>query len=1051
MARQSKKSKASGNELDMILDQLKKSYGSESSDDFEDMNEATNEEDYELNEILEKIFSEDAPPKSTPAVDSSKKEPAKYRRKKSAVKAKTSAVSEQEILPSSGFNSDTSLSPEEPPIMSQADSQETLSQKEGQSDMVEVSASNDQSVADIQASAESNNGSWEQTMNSSEEASAEALEEAIAEDQSIEDLSESSIEKEQAQQEVDSILDLMFPNKKEAEALSPSEITPHTAQNPEIIATEESLYQMDSTIDTEIELLQDIESKSDECFEEEIMSDIALLSSVDIDDLADENGSSDTDEQFAVCDEEYSTADDEESIDNTTDSQSTKNPIITIIDDDSESDSNKPEATKNAPEISSDETITTAVAENVILTPDKYVHDPLQATLPSFKKQVAKEQSSVIPAPGKSLNEHVKTSNDPEVFNNNDISLLLKFGYNDEVRTQFGEEKAQQAILETENRFDADPYNRPFGYCGKEFADRSQIKAIRSRYRSDKRSLIVKLAFVSAITLLIIALNTFFEFFSDRTSYPIILTLEFLLIVLIGVILYKKIIAGVLSIIRFESNKYSLLCFVLFVYCIYSFVTVIMYAITYPAVNVSEFMMFGPCVAIYAILSVISDIIDCIKETNTFDILASSESLFTLEKQAPSASISTEDKKRTKHGSHSADTYAIRKASLVSGYFKKTANKDTNITNLIYMLGVVPVISLVIGCACSLVSGSIMLGASSMMLTCLLCIPFSFVFLSSITESIIAKRLNEKKTAFIGKESVNQYAQADTLIFQDKDAIEITSHTEIQPNKGVDIKKSLSIAHEVFTALNGPLSSVSSTEKSVQNKERSKQDLVINDISDNGIDIYFNSSMNILMGDKHYMLAHNIKVKTDTNLNAATKGMDCSVIYMAFDGIPKLGFIINSKIKPDFTRITERLDKDSIKVLVETYEPQINDLYFEQNRSQNSAIIGVFKPPEFESSECKQICDGGIISANDSFSVAEAVLLSRKIIDQRKCNKRHHVILSAIGVLFACILTVILNMSESIYIFGTLKAHISLLFNIIMIGGLILGFIRLLIMGRKKL
>ena len=199
------------------------------------------------------------------------------------------------------------------------------------------------------------------------------------------------------------------------------------------------------------------------------------------------------------------------------------------------------------------------------------------------------------------------------------------------------------------------------------------------------------------------------------------------------------------------------------------------------------------------------------------------------------------------------------------------------------------------------------------------------------------------------------------------------------------------------------------------------------------------------------MLAHNIKVKTDTNLNAATKGMDCSVIYMAFDGIPKLGFIINSKIKPDFTRITERLDKDSIKVLVETYEPQINDLYFEQNRSQNSAIIGVFKPPEFESSECKQICDGGIISANDSFSVAEAVLLSRKIIDQRKCNKRHHVILSAIGVLFACILTVILNMSESIYIFGTLKAHISLLFNIIMIGGLILGFIRLLIMGRKKL
>ena len=60
MARQGRKNK---NELDIILEQLKKSYSSDALDSLEDdlLESPTNEEDTELNEILGKIFTYDAP------------------------------------------------------------------------------------------------------------------------------------------------------------------------------------------------------------------------------------------------------------------------------------------------------------------------------------------------------------------------------------------------------------------------------------------------------------------------------------------------------------------------------------------------------------------------------------------------------------------------------------------------------------------------------------------------------------------------------------------------------------------------------------------------------------------------------------------------------------------------------------------------------------------------------------------------------------------------------------------------------------------------------
>jgi hypothetical protein len=228
-------------------------------------------------------------------------------------------------------------------------------------------------------------------------------------------------------------------------------------------------------------------------------------------------------------------------------------------------------------------------------------------------------------------------------------------------------------------------------------------------------------------------------------------------------------------------------------------------------------------------------------------------------------------------------------------------------------------------------------------------------------------------------------------------------------------------------------------------------DVLINQISDHGIDIYFDSSISILIGDKQYMQSHNIKVKTDGNLSTAVRGVDRAVLYMAFDGIPKLGFIVNSRIKSKFIRTANMLSADGIRLMVETYEPQINTLYYEQNKGDCSANISVVKPDNYEDTGSIPMCDGCIISGTDSLNLAQAISLSKEIRKQKGINGVINVILAVCGIAFACFLTALMitNLNH-IIIFKILNENLKLLFGLIMTAGLIPSIVEIIRISRRK-
>jgi hypothetical protein len=970
MARQKKSNK---NELDTILEQLKRSYGDESSESLEDelLKSSQSEEDAELNDILNKIFSSDT----------------------------ENAVSEQNIQEDENpldLDDEVDVEPESP-----AD---------------EINYTTEEEITD---------------------APAEEIHDTPAEE-----ISDAEIE-------VDNILNIMFSSGAESksdnstsEVAAPVENVP-VSERSDSIDEDITIYQSNDNI-IEDELEDDSSENDQEKIIEDLIPDASEMLS---DDDATLTENADAEETPLFSNNEADTL--PQPPENVSAEISTERIYISANKDEPapirlESDSAEKSEGLATGDPNDNSAETEAVKAHIVIDQSDYTFDPLQEELPQFAR--SKDNTGMHSAIYESISDSEQSgAESSKAFDSNDISLLLKLGYDDEVISAVGKEKTQEILLEKDHVFMPEAHKKPFGFCDKEFCDRTQIDSIKNRYRSNTRNTIIRLSLVAAISLMIFALNVFFEFFSNRvTSFPTVIILELMFVGVLCLVIYPKLISGAIGILKFETDLYSLLTFLILTYILYDLFAIIAYFVNESIVTSSDLMLFGGPIAVYSLLILISDLANCTREAKTFGIISSFDSFYVAEKQN-SAQLAKFGENTD--GATGEGTYRIRKTSLVSGYFKKMSHSRINSVNLIYILGIVPTVSVIIGCCCLLLGDNFLRCASSIFLSIMLCIPFSYIFIPSLTEFIISSKLNKEKIAFIGTESVSEYASTKNLIFKDIDSVEITSCTEIQPSKRTIIQSDVEIAHKVFRALSGPLSTVKGTAAAETSYDRST--VIINDIQDNGIEIYFESSMNILIGDKPYMQAHNIKVKTDTNLNAATKGVDRSVIYVAYDGIPKLGFIVNSKIKNDFSSIADLMEENDIHIFVETYEPQINDVYFEQNKTASLANVNVIKPNTFENDGENQSGNGGLISAKSSMDLAKTICACKKLTEYRKHNRFLNIFLSGIGGIFACLFMVLTSTLNYLPFFDFLRLHTSLIFNVVMLAAMTPGIVRLIRLNKN--
>lgn len=684
-----------------------------------------------------------------------------------------------------------------------------------------------------------------------------------------------------------------------------------------------------------------------------------------------------------------------------------------------------------------------------VLDPNEYTQDILQhsvSDLSLYKPEEDIDPSLFIEAEVREDEAVANTQEAPRhvaqsEINDNDVSLLMKFGYNGEIASSVGNEYAHAVVVEKNNEYVPEKHRIIHGFTDKEFSSASQIAQISKKYKADKMSLLISSLVLSIIAIAMIVVDILASQSVTHDDYLSLIIFEMVLSLAIAAILHKRLYSGTLGISRFEANPYSMLSIILLEYFLYCVVMSIVHAAASAELQFEVYMAFGGYVSVYAAFTLWAEYFDCCREKNTFDIMSNGETHCVLEKNISALKANASKGRKRKNSA-----YDIKRTKYVSGYFKRMTDYKTSGIKMVLVAGIIPFIAIVACVVIASTRDSFAMGVNAAAYVLFSATPISAIIFTSVVEYIHSEKLAKSGSAFIGSDSVNEYSKADTIIFNDSDVIEITALTEINPNKSDESsKKWLNLSCNVFEALGGPLANVISSKR--VGDSNVIHDLTINSISENGIDVYFDSSMNVLVGDRQYMLSHNIKVKTDTNLSTAVKGVDRTVIYLAFDGVPKIGFIVTSKIKRSFMETVELLDGNKIRAVVQSYEPEINEYYFDANNVHD--LLAVHKPEVYERVNTAVITDSGIISKTPK-DLCKTVIYSHQIIEDRKAIKLYRVLQSIAGFVIAALIVLAFFKAPDSRFMEFIQTNALFIFYFTALIGMTPSVVRIIQLLRKK-
>jgi len=691
--------------------------------------------------------------------------------------------------------------------------------------------------------------------------------------------------------------------------------------------------------------------------------------------------------------------------------------------------------------------------KKIIVDPDDYVRDDMQRSLleiPFFKPQTDIDFSiREYVEENDSKTEETETvgltSSDPKSeMSDKEISLLIKLGYTGEINASGENQHANKVIFNKSKDYIPEKHKIIHGFCGKEFSSKDQISDIKKKFKFDSIRILVQSIIVSLIAVVMVAYDLS-AVFSD-VKHNSIASLCLLSSLIVSLVMSKQIFAGISAIIKFDTNQYSLPSVILIESIICHIIICFILLAQPDLISPEAYFSVGGYPILYMAITAWSEWIDCYRESGIFNFIAHDGTRYVAEQQTSANVIKESIRRRAIFSDESENRYIIRRAGFISGFHKKTCEGKPMKSKIFLSIGIIPAIAIIMGIIISVFNDSIVHGLSGMTFVLFLSAPVFSVASLSVIELLNYFRLKKTNSVLIGSDTPSSISKTRSLVFQDVDAIRITACTKINPNKNTENpQKWLNIAKSVFETLGGPLSKIHTQDKDKQSNI--DHDVAINSISDNGIDLYFDSSMNVLIGDRAYMQSHNIKVKTDVNLTGATHGTERSVIYMAFDKTPQIGFIVTSKVKKSFLKIIYLLTNSNINIEVQSYEPQINDYFFEINNPDSP--VSVVKPLKYESSEPSDVSDSCLVSSSP-LDMCRTIIYSKIMARDINKIKRSSGIQSIVGLLASIVLGALLCMPDNIIFVGVLRELSVILFYLIALAMMIPGIIHIVKVLKRK-
>ncbi len=603
------------------------------------------------------------------------------------------------------------------------------------------------------------------------------------------------------------------------------------------------------------------------------------------------------------------------------------------------------------------------------------------------------------------------TYTDGTEFNSTEVGIYKIFGNQEDAEKDYGKEQAAK-WFDTSNAppMPSLPVKKKFYEifaADYEYTSHEQDAEIRSKYSGAFGFTAVRFAFCIIFAALIFVFENMSLFgitpagAMSISVYPTVYAMiDLQLVVLCGVMAYRSISSGFVSLIKLHPNAESVSTILIAASLVYT-------GIISAAPGVRGGAIYNFPVALAMVFTVLCELLTIKREAMGFGVVSSTRRKYAIrhltdEERAQDAAL-FED-----YVPEGSPMFAVVKAGFVDGFFKHLLPDFTRRKFTVALL-IINAAEVVLAAVCGMLMGVDAYSVATMAYgTLVLGLSSTYIISCAHPFYRAAKVAFDTDSAVIGESSLKEYSDGSVVFFDDKDVFPATgvkiNSVKVYGENRIDTV--IFYAASIFARTGGPLRDVFSLATVDIGHSES---LEIFEGESNGLYCSIDGN-NIYVGTNDYMISKGY----DTPYGENDSGLEKSgirLMYMANEEEILAKFILQYTVDSEYELIFKQLYKAGMCVGIRTNDPNIDtDFVMKKFRLDADYPVRVvhFKPDR-EMIRTTDRCESGIVSTHSVKSLLKALSLCDRV---KYVSKIHNLFLILGAVLSVLLVYVVAMFSK---------------------------------------
>lgn len=579
------------------------------------------------------------------------------------------------------------------------------------------------------------------------------------------------------------------------------------------------------------------------------------------------------------------------------------------------------------------------------------------------------------------------------------FDLMLQFGCEEEWAT-VSEDDLSSEFMNSEE--DSLPNTQ------EEFCRYEQTETVYQAYRLKKRETLWRMLAMALMSIAVFFYDTLplfgvdFSGIFDYSAYPgAYMMMGFQLLLVCALLLGKPLWKGFLKLFSSRPNLYSVVALILM--CVLAYDITMLSVSHWPCVSfhfLTSLMTLSVLVGEYALL---------IREMKVFSVYSTEfeNAQYTLLKSEGDHSLAEQmyrsglERRVTVHAPESV--------RFPKGFF--ASMREDVINNRMIAWTLLPTFG--IGVAVMLVAilfkQSMEQAAMAAMMLLFTMLPLHAVSAICIPLCVSASHLQKRGIGITGKSSMDEYTESGLLVYKDLHLFRKCEPKDVGMVIYEKDKTELLLGGlaSLYEAIGGPMSEIF-----VDVPKECCSNLRIRRIFRNGIEAFLDRKHILLVGDAAFMQRYGLTFPAEENPRRGR-----NTLCVSLNGKISAKLSVRYRTEPIFEMLTERLAKERVQVVIETFDPLIQAEVVASARQLGKTPISVFhksvsqfyrrKMPDPRDKET------GILATGSRLKLIEGLVWCKRLLAIRKWNDRITAILSGIGF-FATVGALSLGLIDSV-------------------------------------